>query len=655
MSTNGKSPINRDTSNLEERLWPMTEALGGLVYDYDLATGQVYKSRGMFELVGYQPDETADNAQWWRGLVYPEDFQQVKQAFDAVITSQVSTYTSEYRVRHRDGHYIWVQDTARILYDEDGQPRRMVGCTVSIDDRKRAEQALLESRALEKQQYDQIQAIYDAAPVGLCVLDKDLRYVRVNERLAEMNGLPAAAHLGRTVRELLPGLADEVEPGFRRVLETGEALLNIEINGETPAQPGITRYWLESWTPLRDSSGNIIGVSIVAEEITERKQAERRAHILQQLAAALSSALTPKEVADEIIRYGIQALGATAGSISLVNQDGTQLELLKVVGYPPEMLERWTHFPVSSETAPISIAVRTQTPLYYRSLEALRVAMRQNFVAPLAVHHAWAALPLVVNGDAIGGLGLSFPTEQGFDESERAFMLTLADLCAQALERAQLSEKAKAASALEERQRLARDLHDSVTQTLFTSSVMAESVPRLAERNPQRATQILNQVVSLNRAAWAEMRTLLLELRPDTIEKALLSELMRYLIDATKSRRDMQTELRVMGQEGLLAPQAHVAFYRVAQESINNIIKHSHATAFTVDLTYEGQQVSLRIADNGQGFNPQRQSSGMGMGSMRERAAAIGADLGVTSSPGSGTAITLTWTSHPNGAVRSGG
>ena len=121
---------------------------------------------------------------------------------------------------------------------------------------------------------DELEAIYATIPVGLCVLDTDLRYVRINERLAEINGFSVVEHLGKTVREIAPDLADDVEPLLRQVVETGEPMLNIEIKGKTPAQPGVERVWIANWFPLHNQQQEVIGINIVAEEITERKQTE---------------------------------------------------------------------------------------------------------------------------------------------------------------------------------------------------------------------------------------------------------------------------------------------------------------------------------------------------------------------------------------------
>lgn len=181
-----------------------------------------------------------------------------------------------------------------------GQESRKVGiCFNDITERKRAEgelrkarddlelrvqkrtkdleeanEALQESEEIACQRLMEIEDLYRNAPVGLCVLDTELRWVRINERLAEINGFPAAMHIGKHVRDLMPLLADEVEQGMRKVLETGQPKLGIEIVGETPSHPGVLRSWLESWLPIKDAMGKVLGLNIVVEETTERKRAE---------------------------------------------------------------------------------------------------------------------------------------------------------------------------------------------------------------------------------------------------------------------------------------------------------------------------------------------------------------------------------------------
>ncbi|MEB3309132.1 MAG: PAS domain-containing protein [Snowella sp.] len=142
-----------------------------------------------------------------------------------------------------------------------------------LREQEKNEKALRESQSQLQQQLSEIETIYQSAPIGLSVLDRNLRFVRINHRLAEINGFTVEEHIGRNLRELLPNLADTAEQLLRSVLETGQPLLNVEIVGETPSQPGVQRVWLENFLPLKDED-RVIGISVVCEEITERKQTE---------------------------------------------------------------------------------------------------------------------------------------------------------------------------------------------------------------------------------------------------------------------------------------------------------------------------------------------------------------------------------------------
>jgi PAS domain S-box-containing protein len=168
---------------------------------------------------------------------------------------------------------VWFYLQALPEVDLNGATVSYVGVLTDITALKQAETALQKSQLQLQQQLAEIEAIYQSAPIGLNFLDTELRFVRINERLAEINGLPVEAHIGRTIRELLPELADTAEAILRPILETGEPLLNVEIIGETPAQPGVQRIWLEHFLPLKNGD-RIIGINTVCEEITERKRIE---------------------------------------------------------------------------------------------------------------------------------------------------------------------------------------------------------------------------------------------------------------------------------------------------------------------------------------------------------------------------------------------
>jgi signal transduction histidine kinase/ligand-binding sensor domain-containing protein len=208
---------------------------------------------------------------------------------------------------------------------------------------------------------------------------------------------------------------------------------------------------------------------------------------------------------------------------------------------------------------------------------------------------------------------------------------------------AALAHKAAEEAVAEERSRLARDLHDAVTQTLFSASLTAEVLPDLWEVDRAEAKRSTEDLRQLTRGALAEMRTLLLELRPSALCQARCEDLLRQLAEAVIGRTRLPVELTVTGQRSL-TPEVQVVLYRIAQESLNNIIKYSKATMVCIDLQMSPAGVLLSIRDNGIGFNPESlQPTSLGLRIMRERAESIGADLAVVSAPGKGTMVEVSW------------
>ncbi|HEY9851922.1 MAG TPA: PAS domain S-box protein [Leptolyngbyaceae cyanobacterium] len=199
----------------------------------------------------------------------PERWKQIHQRCLAGATERCEADCFE----REDGSIHWIRWEVRPWYLLNQEIGGIILFAEDITKRRQTEASLQESQLQLQHQLAEIEAIYQSAPIGLNILDSNLRFVRINQRLAEINGLPIEAHLGRTVREVLPEMADSAEKLLRSILETGEPVLNVEISGETPAQPGIQRTWLESFLPLKDGD-RIIGISTVCEEITNRKKAE---------------------------------------------------------------------------------------------------------------------------------------------------------------------------------------------------------------------------------------------------------------------------------------------------------------------------------------------------------------------------------------------
>jgi signal transduction histidine kinase len=226
-------------------------------------------------------------------------------------------------------------------------------------------------------------------------------------------------------------------------------------------------------------------------------------------------------------------------------------------------------------------------------------------------------------------------------EVRTAELLRETEQRAQAEEALRRSEMEKAVAA--ERSRLARELHDAVTQTLFSASLIAEVLPRVWATDPARGHRQLEEVRLLARGALAEMRALLLELRPDALSRAKMGDLLSQLGRATIGRTGVSVVVTVEGEQAL-PPEVQVALYRVAQEALNNAGKHAEASQVNVRFACEPGRAELCISDDGQGFDVDGIPPGhFGVGIMQERAAAIGAVLEIESQPRHGTKVMVVW------------
>jgi two-component system nitrate/nitrite sensor histidine kinase NarX len=256
---------------------------------------------------------------------------------------------------------------------------------------------------------------------------------------------------------------------------------------------------------------------------------------------------------------------------------------------------------------------------------------------------SWMWVPLVVRGSLIGGLGVADARKDYFTVHHVDLAQKVANMAALAMTNAELYQHAQALAVMEERQRLARDLHDAINQSLFSAGLIAEVLPRLWERDQQEARHSLEDLRRMMRGAQAEMRALLAELRPATLTDSSLADLLSLLGNAFSGRTNIPIVVTA-AEEITLPAVVQIAFYRVCQEALNNIAKHAKANQVEIDLGQEGTIIELRIRDDGQGFDPAQTVSGhYGLSMMRERAAAVGAQWSVASQPGHGAEITLRW------------
>jgi signal transduction histidine kinase len=251
--------------------------------------------------------------------------------------------------------------------------------------------------------------------------------------------------------------------------------------------------------------------------------------------------------------------------------------------------------------------------------------------------------PIRLDDEVIGAFGLSYCVARSFSLDEQRLLQSLAQRAGMAIRNARLYEQSQLVATLEERQRLARELHDSVSQALYAISLYTETaLQQVAEEKLAMATQNLRDARDATREALGEMRLLIFELRPPMLVEYGLAAALRARLKAVEARAGVETEFHDLASERLGAAMEQ-ELYRLAQEALNNIQKHAHATRVEVRLDVSLERAGLEIADNGVGFEPSPggDSGGLGLRGMRERVARMHGTLDVKSAPGAGTRVRI--------------
>ena len=251
--------------------------------------------------------------------------------------------------------------------------------------------------------------------------------------------------------------------------------------------------------------------------------------------------------------------------------------------------------------------------------------------------------PIQSNHEILGFLSLDSATPGFFTQAHADQLQTFADQAAIAIQNARLLDRAKRAAVLGERNRIANELHDTISQTLWSMSLITERLPVIWEIDQVTARGSLATLHQLSQNALEEMRSLLLELHPLSLTNAKLGDLITQVSNIMTSRTGIAIQVQIIAQV-VVPPAVHFTIYRVVQEALNNVALHALANHVDVTLNSTAQQLELTIQDNGRGFDPNHTSLGrLGLIIMKERVDNIGGVMEIISHEGQGTLIKVVW------------
>ncbi len=516
-------------------------------------------------------------------------------------------------------------------------------------ERHRAEEVI---RRSQEEYRSLIKDVFNNSSTGVIITDRNLRVAWVNEAVETYLGITREEMMGKEKPDLIENhikhVFDNPDHFARKMMAAFENKQFIQ-RFECHVLPDDHREerWLEySSQPIRSGmyAGGRIGQYT---DITRRKQvetAEREQRLLAEalcdIMTLLTSSLDLEEVLDHILENISRVVPHDAANILLLEEG--ELYVARWLGYgdrPLQSLGQW-RFSILSNPA-LAQMIHKHEPVVMGDIQAeieWRTLIEQEWLC------AYAGIPIVLQEEIIGFINLFSKTTDFFTPDHIERLEAFGAQAAIAIQNARIYEQSQALATLEERQRLARELHDSVTQTLFTSSVIAESALRQWDINPTKAQDLLQQLHHLTNSALAEMRVLLLELRPASLTKVHLRELIGQLVQSLQSRKHIKISTQV-GNLPPLPPDLQITLFRIIQEALNNIVKHADASHVWITIEEAGSRLQLTVEDDGKGFDrTQIAPLGLGVGIMRERAHAAGAVLDIYSTPGEGTRLVMTWT-----------
>lgn len=501
-----------------------------------------------------------------------------------------------------------------------------------VEERKQIEIALRESE-------NRSRAILEALPIPVAVASMNSTLLYINKVAANLFGVDAITLETPITTEFF--VNPEMASLLQQTWEKTQAIRDYEASYYIA--DGTIHTGLISVQPLQFAGQQAVLASFVdITELRQRQQTEEQhytftAALLDSAMAVMSTLVlddvierilqnvqrvVPHDVANVIILEGDQALvlGQRETTQSDMQYDPIRTNMCaKDLPYAQIMLET---------RRPVRVGYGADDPNFVR--------ISQNPMIESAV-----GVPIMVGAEVIGFLNLGSQAAYFFTDTHLEYLQIFAMQAGIALQNARLYQHAQKIAILEERQRLTRELHDSVTQTLFSANSVAEALPTILQKKPEKLGGYLTELRQFTRGAMAEMRGLLVELRPEALIQTEFGVLITQLCDAFTCKAHIEVNRRI-NKKFVLPPDIQIAFYRIAQESLNNIAKYAEPTQVNLTVHYTPDSIEMSIQDHGIGFDVNAIPAGhFGLQIMRERAEEIEAALRIESEIGVGTKIYL--------------
>lgn len=514
-------------------------------------------------------------------------------------------------------------------------------------ERHRSEEAV---RRSEQAYRSLIEDVFNTSMVGVLILDREFRVVWMNNAVEIYFGVTREDILGADKRILIDNklkciFADPDDYSARLLLAYEDGDYTDRFECHVTAGEHREERWLEHWSqPIND--GIYAGGRIEQyTDITDRKHAEfaeveqrRFAEALRSTAEGITSTLEMEVVLDRVLENIDQVVPNDSANIVLIDQD--EFHVARSRGDNKIATQELVGIRSGLNAVSVLDQMRqSRQPLVLSSLDRL---IEAHSYPPMGQIHSYLGAPIILQDEVIGFINIFCHLQSCFEQSTTEWLKAFAAQVAIAIQNAQLFRRSKELAAVQERQRLARELHDSVNQTLFSAQTMAEASLRQWTTNPTEAYALLDEVYHLLASALSEMRVLLLELRPASLTQVGLKQLFEQYLQTTLANQTIRIQFEIEDIP-LLSGDVQIALYRIVQEAVNNVVKHAGARTITVQARQSQEMLVLSVRDDGRGFSTEdERPTSLGLNIMRERAESIAARLHIESNVGQGTQVILT-------------